>query len=261
MRPLAREYRIPLERDKPRTRDGRRQAADARWAATYASIQLVLFHPGDVELMAGSPEARRALSRSRARAGRCRATRARVADYDKALRSRNRLLKTERPERALGHARTTPSWPSSVRASAARAQALVAELAPLRGAPLRGDHRARAAARGELRSAPRARRERCLRERSKTASTRTCCAASPAWVRTATTCASACQAHARQAHRLAGPTSRHRARAQGRRAVGARAAHGSRAAALARRRLERARSQPQSPLLSACSRASAVRCF
>ena len=63
-----------------------------------AAIQLVLFHPGDVELLIGAPEHRRAfLDRvlEQIDAGYARL----VADYEKALRSRNRLLKAERPDR------------------------------------------------------------------------------------------------------------------------------------------------------------------
>jgi DNA replication and repair protein RecF len=63
----------------------------------YAGIQLVLFHPGDVELMAGSPEPRRALldrMLEQVDAGYPRLR----AEYEKALRSRNRLLKQERAD-------------------------------------------------------------------------------------------------------------------------------------------------------------------
>lgn len=95
-RPLSREYRILLEREKARTVsvDGKRPTSLGSY---YESIQLVLFHPGDVDLMSGSPEKRRAfldrvLEQVDANYARM------VADYEKALRSRNRLLKLEQPD-------------------------------------------------------------------------------------------------------------------------------------------------------------------
>jgi DNA replication and repair protein RecF len=64
----------------------------------FASFPLVLFHPGDVELALGSPEPRRrfldrVLEQIDEGYARC------LAEYDKALRSRNRLLKSDRPDR------------------------------------------------------------------------------------------------------------------------------------------------------------------
>jgi DNA replication and repair protein RecF len=95
--PLAREYRIVLERHK-----GRSVQVDQKRPTTlgsyFASFPLVLFHPGDVELMLGPPEPRRRfLDRvlEQIDPGFARS----AADYDKALRSRNRLLKSVRPER------------------------------------------------------------------------------------------------------------------------------------------------------------------
>lgn len=95
-RPLSREYRIVLEREKARTVsvDGKRPTSLGTY---YESIQLVLFHPGDVDLMSGSPEKRRkfldrVLEQVDANYART------VADYEKALRSRNRLLKLEQAD-------------------------------------------------------------------------------------------------------------------------------------------------------------------
>jgi DNA replication and repair protein RecF len=94
--PLPHVHRIVLDRDKPRSVqvDGKRPSSLGSY---YGSVQLVLFHPGDVELMAGSPERRRAfLDRVLEQVD---PSYARVrAEYEKALRSRNRLLKAERPD-------------------------------------------------------------------------------------------------------------------------------------------------------------------
>jgi DNA replication and repair protein RecF len=95
--PLAREHRIILDRAQGRsvTVDGKRP----RSLGTYYDLTpLVLFHPGDTELMSGAPEARRAfLDRvlEQVDVGYARA----LDDYTKALRSRNRLLKAQRIER------------------------------------------------------------------------------------------------------------------------------------------------------------------
>jgi DNA replication and repair protein RecF len=95
--PLARSYRVQLDR-----RAGRSVRIDDKRPSTlgsyFASFPLVLFHPGDVELALGSPEPRRRfldrvleqIDETYARAS---------AEYDKALRSRNRLLKAEHPDR------------------------------------------------------------------------------------------------------------------------------------------------------------------
>lgn len=95
--PLARSYRVVLDRNT-----GRRVSVDQKRPTSlgsyFASFPLVLFHPGDVELMVGAPEPRRRfLDRvlEQLDAGFARS----VDDYGKALRSRNRLLKSERPER------------------------------------------------------------------------------------------------------------------------------------------------------------------
>ena len=94
--PLARDYRITLDRSVGRTVrvDGKRPRT---LGAYYGEFPLVLFHPGDTELMAGSPEVRRAfldrvLEQVEPRYARV------LDDYTKALRSRNRLLKAPRVE-------------------------------------------------------------------------------------------------------------------------------------------------------------------
>jgi DNA replication and repair protein RecF len=95
--PLARSYSIQLDRKQGRSVrvDGKRPTTLGSY---YASFPLVLFHPGDVELALGSPEPRRRfLDRvlEQIDEGYARSQ----AEYDKALRSRNRLLKAERPDR------------------------------------------------------------------------------------------------------------------------------------------------------------------
>ncbi|HEX5661551.1 MAG TPA: DNA replication and repair protein RecF, partial [Polyangiales bacterium] len=89
--PLAHDYRIALDRS-----EGRSIAVDGKkprsLGAYYGLLPLVIFHPGDTELMSGSPEARRAfLDRvlEQVDPGYARL----VDDYGKALRSRNRMLK------------------------------------------------------------------------------------------------------------------------------------------------------------------------
>jgi len=95
--PLAHSYRIQLDR-----RAGRSVRVDDKRPSTlgsyFASFPLVLFHPGHVELALGPPEVRRRfLDRmlEQIDEGFART----CAEYDKALRSRNRLLKAERPDR------------------------------------------------------------------------------------------------------------------------------------------------------------------
>jgi DNA replication and repair protein RecF len=125
---LPREYRIVLEREKARTVtvDGKRPQSLGSY---YTGIQLVLFHPGDVELMAGSPEPRRAfLDRvlEQVDAGYARLR----AEYDKALRSRNRLLKLENTDPRSIRAYDPILAQLGSRIGQAR-QSLVQELRPL----------------------------------------------------------------------------------------------------------------------------------
>ncbi|MFT3925584.1 MAG: DNA replication/repair protein RecF [Myxococcales bacterium] len=127
-RPLSREYKIALERESARvvTVDGKRPSSLGSY---YEGIQLVLFHPGHVDLMAGGPEPRRAfldrvleqVDASYARS---------VADYGKALRSRNRLLKQEQIDVRSIRAYDPILAELGARIGQARAK-LVAELKPL----------------------------------------------------------------------------------------------------------------------------------
>ena len=94
--PLSRDYRIRLDRSTGRTVrvDGKRPRT---LGAYYGDFPLVLFHPGDTELMVGGPDVRRAfldrvLEQVEPRYARL------LDDYTKALRSRNRLLKVPRVE-------------------------------------------------------------------------------------------------------------------------------------------------------------------
>ncbi len=126
--PLPHTYKITLDRTRARAVqvDGKRPASLGTY---YGTIQLVLFHPGDVELMAGSPEQRRAfldrvLEQVDPHYARVR------AEYDKALRSRNRLLKAERPDPRSVTAYDALLASHGARIGKAR-QKLSAELKPL----------------------------------------------------------------------------------------------------------------------------------
>lgn len=79
--------RVQIDGKRPRTR-----------ASYLKSIQSVLFHPGDLELVAGAPERRRALV-DRILEQFDATYAASLAVYDRALKSRNRMLKSERPNR------------------------------------------------------------------------------------------------------------------------------------------------------------------
>jgi DNA replication and repair protein RecF len=125
--PLSRRFEITLDRSKARS-----VLVDQKRPATlgghFASFPLVLFHPGDVELMLGPPEPRRRfLDRvlEQMDAGYARV----MADYERALRSRNRLLKSQRPERASITAYDTALAELGARIGAARL-ALTEQLKP-----------------------------------------------------------------------------------------------------------------------------------
>ena len=125
--PLPRTHRIRLRRVGGRlvSIDGKRPRSRA---AYHVLQQLVLFHPGDMQLSAGGPEQRRAfldhmLTQFDATYG------AALTAYERALRSRNRLLKAERADRrailAYDHLLATEG------AVVGRARArLIADLAP-----------------------------------------------------------------------------------------------------------------------------------
>jgi len=92
-----RTFRVLLDAARPRTLqlDAKKPRSIASW---HAAARVVLFHPGDVELPAGGPEPRRALlDRLLSQLDPTYASMA--AAYTKALRSRNRLLRAERPDR------------------------------------------------------------------------------------------------------------------------------------------------------------------
>jgi DNA replication and repair protein RecF len=154
--PLARSYQIALDRNK-----GRSVLVDQKRPATlggyFASFPLVLFHPGDVELMVGPPEPRRRfLDRvlEQMDAGYARL----LADYERALRSRNRLLKSQRPERLSISAYDATLAELGARIGAARL-ALTEQLKPRveahfaeiteRALPIEVSYAARAAPRAE----------------------------------------------------------------------------------------------------------------
>jgi DNA replication and repair protein RecF len=94
---LAQVVRIALPRESARRVevDGKRPTTLGSYFTSFPSV---LFHPADAELMAGGPEARRALlDRMLAQ---IQPSYARIrAEYEKALRSRNRVLKAERVDR------------------------------------------------------------------------------------------------------------------------------------------------------------------
>ena len=95
--PLPREHRMVVPRSGTR-----RVAVDGKRPRSRASYQLdqqvVLFHAGDLTLTTGGPDRRRAfLDRMLEQFDSSYASA--LATYDKALRSRNRLLKAERPDK------------------------------------------------------------------------------------------------------------------------------------------------------------------
>ncbi len=92
-----RSFRVALHRGRARelSIDGKRPRSIAQWRA---ALQMVIFHPGDLALATGAPEARRAfLDRTLEQMDPTYAST--LASYTKALRSRNRLLRAERVDR------------------------------------------------------------------------------------------------------------------------------------------------------------------
>jgi DNA replication and repair protein RecF len=95
--PIAHQCRVRLHRHGARevALDGKRPRSRAGY---LGALQSVLFHPGDLQLVAGSPELRRAwLDRILERFDATYASS--LLAYERALRSRNRLLRADRPER------------------------------------------------------------------------------------------------------------------------------------------------------------------
>ncbi len=123
-----RTFRVALETGRARALalDGKKPRSIAQW---HAATRVVLFHPGDVELPAGGPEPRRALlDRILSQLDPTYASAA--AAYEKALRSRNRLLRAERPDRRAITAYDELLASAGAIVGDTRAR-LVADLAPL----------------------------------------------------------------------------------------------------------------------------------
>ena len=90
---LPHRFEVSLSNSQPRRvqLDGKRPRSLSRW---HQAIQVVLFHPGDLTLAMGAPEPRRSfLDRILEQMDATYASS--LASYQKALRSRNRLLKDE----------------------------------------------------------------------------------------------------------------------------------------------------------------------
>jgi len=100
--PAPHRLRIDVGRSERRRLqiDGKRPRSSSAW---YQTVRMVLFHPGDLVLAAGSADKRRAfLDRMLEQMDPVYA--ATLHSYDKALRSRNRLLKDDRSDRRSIHA-------------------------------------------------------------------------------------------------------------------------------------------------------------
>ena len=95
--PAPHSLRVEIGRSQRRRLqlDGKRPRSTSAW---YQTVRMVLFHPGDLVLAAGSADKRRAfLDRMLEQMDPIYAST--LSSYEKALRSRNRLLKDERPNR------------------------------------------------------------------------------------------------------------------------------------------------------------------
>jgi len=93
--PITAKVRLERRAARKLALDDKRPRSTAAWVA---SLQMVLFHPGDLALAAGAPEKRRAfLDRVLEQMDPTYAKT--LASYGKALRSRNRLLKREEADR------------------------------------------------------------------------------------------------------------------------------------------------------------------
>jgi DNA replication and repair protein RecF len=125
-----RTFRVTVDRARPRelSLDGKRPRSIAQW---HGAAHVVLFHPGDVDLPAGGPEPRRALL-DRVLGQLDPVYSAALASYDKALRSRNRLLRADAPDRRAIAAYDEVLASAGAVLGVARA-GLVDELGPLAG--------------------------------------------------------------------------------------------------------------------------------
>ena len=95
--PAPHELRVELGRSQRRRLriDGKRPHSTSAW---YQTVPMVLFHPGDLVLAAGAGDKRRAfLDRILEQLDPIYSST--LSSYEKALRSRNRLLKDERVDR------------------------------------------------------------------------------------------------------------------------------------------------------------------
>lgn len=95
--PAPQKLRIQLGRSQRRRLelDGKRPRSTSAW---HQSVRMVLFHPGDLVLASGSADKRRAfLDRMLEQMDPIYGSS--LASYEKALRSRNRLLKDDRSDR------------------------------------------------------------------------------------------------------------------------------------------------------------------
>jgi len=132
--PAPRTYRAVLDRSRARklTLDGKRPRSIGSW---HASVQMVLFHPGHLTLASGGADARRVfldrvLEQMDPTYG------STLASYQKALRSRNRLLKMDNadPRAIKAFDELLASAGAIVGQTRAR---LVADIAPLTEAAFR----------------------------------------------------------------------------------------------------------------------------
>ena len=125
--PLSRALGVTLASQRPRALvlDGKRPSSGLSWLAVMPTV---LFHPGDLALAQGGPEGRRLLL-DRVLTEMDPAYGATLGSYQKALRSRNRLLRSERPDRRAITA-YDPILAENGAVLAAARHAVVSELAP-----------------------------------------------------------------------------------------------------------------------------------